>query len=115
MRTLFAVLPVFLLALPLAAADVDGKWEASTQGQKLSFQFQADGPSLTGTVSFNSERGTPIRRGSIEGDQISFLIGRGKMNFIYTGTVSSGEIAFKRGVEGDPQGRTESFTATRPK
>ena len=55
MRIFPIVAGVCMMAATLAAAGVDGKWEATVQSprgeQQYTFVFKADGESLTGTVN----------------------------------------------------------------
>lgn len=110
-------LPTLLLlaaaaALPCFAADVTGKWTAQVPGrdgaaQETTFAFKQDGEKLSGSVT--SPRGErAISDGKVTGDSLSFSIEtqRGKQTF--TGTISGGEIKFKR--EGG-QGQPREFTA----
>jgi hypothetical protein len=106
---------LFLCGLALAsvsfAADVTGKWTAQVPGrngdQETTFTFKQEGDKLTGTM--NRPQGeAAIADGKVSGESISFTVEtqRGKQNF--TGTISGGEIKFKR--EGG-QGQAREFTA----
>jgi hypothetical protein len=109
-----------LLALTALAADVNGKWVAQVPGRggqtrEVTFNFKADGNTLTGTVT--TPRGdSEISDGKIEGDTISFSqnleFGGNQVKLLYKGTVSGDEIKFTRSREGG-QGRTQEFTAKR--
>lgn len=102
------------------AADVNGKWVAQVPGRggqtrEVTFNFKADGSTLTGTVT--TPRGdNPISDGKVEGDNISFTqtleFGGNEVKLLYKGTVSGDEIKFTRSREGG-QGRTQEFTAKR--
>ena len=109
-----------LLALTAFAADVNGKWVAQMTGRngqtrEVTYNFKADGNTLTGTVT--TPRGdTEISDGKIDGDTISFSqimeFGGNQVKLLYKGTVSGDEIKFTRLREGG-QGRTQEFTAKR--
>jgi len=109
-----------LLALTAFAADVNGKWVAQMTGRngqtrEVTYNFKADGNTLTGTVT--TPRGdTEISDGKIDGDTISFSqimeFGGNQVKLLYKGTVSGDEIKFTRSREGG-QGRTQEFTAKR--
>lgn len=102
-----AVLFLVLGSVSALAANVNGKWTAdfTTQAgaQKYTFEFQADGATLTGKAV--SEHGNAaIRNGKVDGDTISFvevLSKDGKdMEINYTGKISGDEIKFVRTMNG---------------
>ena len=101
----------FALAAVSYAADVTGKWTAQVPGrngdQETTFTFKQEGDKLTGTMK-RPQGETAISDGKVSGDAVSFTVEtqRGKQNF--TGTISGGEIKFKR--EGG-QGQAREFTA----
>ena len=109
-----------LLAVTALAADVNGKWVAQMTGRngqtrEVTFNFKADGNTLTGTVT--TPRGdTEISDGKIDGDAISFSqnleFGGNQVKLLYKGTVSGDEIKFTRSRDGG-EGRTQEFTAKR--
>lgn len=109
-----------LLALTALAADVTGKWTAQVPGRggqtrEATFNFKADGNTLTGTVS-GRMGDTPISDGKIDGDQISFTqtmeFGGNSVKLIYKGTVSGDAIKFTRTRDGG-EGQGQEFTAKR--
>lgn len=116
------ILAVLSLTAALAlGADATGKWVASVQGRggqarEVTYNFKADGSSLTGTIS--GMRGPmEIFDGKIDGDNISF---KTKAEFNgntvitnYQGVVSGDEIKFTQTREGGERGR--EFTAKRVK
>ena len=77
-----------LSAAPVAAQELSGSWEISSEGrrgpQTMTFEFAQDGEELTGTVtlSFGGRRGgggggggaqtIEIADGTVEGDHFSF-------------------------------------------
>ena len=98
-------IPVFLLALllcaaPAFAADVDGKWSgtvATPNGDfPVSFEFKADGATLTGSTSSPDGGQVAIKNGKIEGNKITFLVsldfGGMTIDLSYSGVVSPTEI-----------------------
>ena len=109
-----------MLALTALAADVTGKWTAQVPGRggqtrEATFNFKADGNTLTGTVS-GRMGDTPISDGKIDGDQISFTqtmeFGGNSVKLIYKGTVSGDAIKFTRTRDGG-EGQGQEFTAKR--
>jgi hypothetical protein len=106
--TLFArVALAALLAVAAFAADVDGKWKATTnmggQSREITFDFKADGDKLTGTMT--GPRGpVDISDGKVKGDDISFVVVRNfqgnEMKINYKGKVAGDEIKFNVEVAG---------------
>jgi hypothetical protein len=96
-------------ALILHAADVSGIWLGSMTGgrrnqiQDFAFQFIQKGTTLTGKL-YLDYGSTPILKGTIEGDQISFQVvareqAGNEINqavFRFTGTLKDGEIEITR-------------------
>jgi hypothetical protein len=97
---------VALAVMPMAAADIAGKWTASfdTQigKQNYTYDFVVNGTTLTGKIkSDNGE--SDVLEGKVEGDKVSFaelLKFQGMdIRITYTGTVvSADEIKFTRNV-----------------
>jgi hypothetical protein len=84
---------VLILAAPVFAADVTGKWKATMAeaGMELIFTFKADGGTLTGTVS--GQMGEfPISEGKVDGNNISFTVATDQMKVLHKGVVSGDEI-----------------------
>jgi autotransporter translocation and assembly factor TamB len=111
-----------LMVSSALAADVDGKWTAQMPGRdgntmEVTFNFKADGATLTGTVS-NPRGEAPIKEGKVDGDNISFAQtferGGNSMKIIYKGTVSGDTIEFTRARDGG-EGQAQKFTAKRAK
>jgi len=109
-----------LLTLTALAADVSGKWTAQVprpggQTREATFNFKADGNTLTGTVS-GRMGDMPIADGKIDGDAISFTqtleFNGNTVKLLYKGTVSGDEIKFTRTREGG-EGEPQTFTAKR--
>lgn len=126
MRILSLLAGVCLMAATLAAAGVDGKWEATVQSprgeQQYAFLFKADGETLTGTVTGGRGGEAAIEDGKIQGDAISFKqnlsFGDRSITFLYSGKIAGDTIEFTRKAEGGPgggPGREAAFTATRAK
>src|SRR5690606_26169271 len=110
----------------LAAAGVDGKWEATVESprgeQQYAYMFKADGESLTGTVNGGRGGESALEVGKIKGDAISINQNRSfgdlSITFVYSGKVAGDSIEFTRKAEGGPgggPGREATFTATRAK
>ena len=87
-----------LLSLAVAA-DVSGKWKAEFTtpdgtARVNTFTFKVDGGNLSGTVSGGQDE-TPITKGKITGDDISFTAERPFGTFTYAGKIGASEIQFK--------------------
>jgi hypothetical protein len=110
MRRLPVLTIGFLVSvLILHAADVSGIWLGSVTGgrrnqiQDFAFQFIQKGTTLTGKL-YLDYGSTPILKGAIEGDQISFQVmareqAGNEINqavFRFTGTLKDGEIEITR-------------------
>lgn len=91
---------VLALAVPLFAADVDGRWSGtvSTPGGDfpVTFVFKADGSKLTGTMLGMDGAEIPIADGKIDGSKISFNVtldfGGMSLQILYNGVVSAEKI-----------------------
>lgn len=88
------------------AADITGKWTAMVPGrngeQETTFMFKQEGEKLTGTM--NRPQGElSITDGKVSGDTVTFSVETQRGKQTYSGTVSGGEIKFKR--EGGQQAR----------
>ncbi len=116
MRT-FALVAVLLLATGLAfGADVDGKWQTKMPGMDgnemtLTYNFKADGTTLTGSTVGPDGKEIPIKDGKIDGNNISFVVvvdfGGQEMTMKYSGTVAPDKIDLKFDMGmGDPMALT---------
>ena len=82
------------------AAPVDGKWtgmfDTPNGPVQVSFTFQADGTTLTGSSTGPDGNVLPIKNGKVDGDKIAFAIdvdfGGMPFTFAYTGIVMSDQI-----------------------
>jgi len=111
-----------VLAIAAFAADVTGKGTASVPGRdgqtrEVTYNFKAEGSTLTGTTTGRGGQERPISDGKIDGDNISFKV---KMEFQgnsvvmnYAGKVAGDEVKFTQTREGGGQSR--EFTAKRAK
>ena len=105
-RTWLAIVLVAIMVVPMAAADITGKWTASfdTQigKQNYTYDFVVKDSKLTGKMK--SDMGeSDVLEGKVEGDKVSFaelLTFQGmEIRITYTGTVvSADEIKFTRNV-----------------
>ena len=105
-RTWLALVLIAIMVMPMAAADITGKWTASfdTQigKQNYTYDFVVKDSTLTGKMK--SDMGeSDVLEGKIEGDKVSFgelLVFQGmEIRITYTGTVvSADEIKFTRQV-----------------
>ncbi len=71
---------VALIALPVLAADVTGRWKAEFETQiglqKYTYDLKAAGAALTGTATvevMGENRTSEIKEGKITGDQVAFV------------------------------------------
>jgi hypothetical protein len=114
MRVRTALLTVFVMAFVAAfatvgrAADVDGKWEGSIQGPQgdfaLTFEFKADGDTLTGSVESAMGK-VDISNGKIKDKALSFDVKLDDGSVItHEGTLDGDTIAIKsHGPFGDAE------------
>jgi hypothetical protein len=101
------VTTLMLAMLPLAAADLTGKWNvdldiAGNQFKPV-FVLKQDGAAVTGTVLFNEEE-TPLK-GTVDGESVKLeydtVYNGEKYHLVYTG---------KLDAEGSIQGDTDAGT-----
>jgi len=93
---------VLVLSIMLAtawAADITGKWKGSMdtggQAMDLGFNFKADGSTLTGTSIGPQGEEYPISDGTIQGDDIAFVVkvtGQMEMTIKYKGKIAGDQI-----------------------
>ena len=105
-RPWLAIVLVAIMVMPIAAADITGKWTASfdTQigKQNYTYDFVVKDSQLTGKMK--SDMGeSDVLEGKVEGDKVTFaelLVFQGmEIRITYTGTVvSADEIKFTRNV-----------------
>jgi hypothetical protein len=103
-------LAVVLFAVPMFAADVDGKWtgSVSTGGAvfPVSFTLKADGAKLTGSSTGPDGTEVQIKDGKIDGANLSFTVtfDFGGMPFLisYKGVLAGEEIKVTADVLGMP-------------
>jgi hypothetical protein len=122
MKKLFLTLALFAAAIPALAADATGKWSAVVQGPQgdftLTFNFKAEGESLTGTTGNDFTGDVAIANGKVAGDTISFDVtfdfGGNLATFHYKGEVGADAIEFTRTANGDgPWAGERKLTAKR--
>jgi hypothetical protein len=103
------LLALALSAIALPAADLSGYWLGSaTTGRRnqiidFAFQFTVKGSTLTGKA-YLDYGSTPILKGVVEGDKLSFEIVAREQNgneinesvFKFTGVMKDGEIELTR-------------------
>lgn len=109
---LLGVLALLLVtALPVAAADLVGRWTAEFDTpigvQKYVYVFKKTGDALTGEATYEHSMGkgtVPLKDVKIDGDKVTFSESQpfqgGELLITYTGTLSGDEIKFTR-VVGD--------------
>ena len=110
MRFVALVTTILVLALPVFAADVDGKWTgnvATPNGDlPVNFTFKADGEKLTGSTMGFDGSDVAISDGKVDGKNITFKItfDLGGMPFVlnYKGVVAPAEIKLTAEAAGMP-------------
>ena len=113
MKVSLIAIAVLLLAVPVFAADVDGKWTGSlsTPGGDfpVSYTLKADGTKLTGTSTGIDGSEIAIKDGKIDAANISFSVTLdfGGMPFTinYKGVVAADQIK----MSGDFGGQAMDF------
>lgn len=108
MRFSAIVLAILLVAAPVFAADVDGKWVGSVAGPggeiPVSFTFKADGDKLTGSTASPDGMEIAIKDGKVEGSNITFVVALdfGGMPFTinYKGVVAPEQIKLSADIFG---------------
>ncbi len=96
-----------VIANRLRAEGPDGKWVGEAPGPQgpmaFELELEADGDTLTGTVSAGPAGAVEIQEGKVSGDEVSFvqLMRRGdfEMRFEYAGKVSGDEMELTRRVQ----------------
>jgi opacity protein-like surface antigen len=101
-----------LIAAPAVAADITGTWVGEFQGgmggggqaMKITFNFKADGSTLTGTNIGPRGDEREIIDGKIDGDNVSFAVKidmmGNEMTINYKGTVAGDEMKLTMEFEG---------------
>ena len=120
-RDSFLFLPALLimLAFPILAADIAGKWTASFDTQvgvqNYTYTFKVDGAKLTGTTESQFGK-SEITEGTVKGDEISFVENLdyqgSPLRIEYKGKITGDEIKFTRKVADTA---TEELVAKRAK
>ena len=108
--SLFMMCAVLLAAVPARAADIDGKWSGSLDtpmgAVQIGFNFKADGPTLTGTMTGPDGGDIAIKNGKIDSDKISFVVsidfGGMALDLNYTGVVKPDTVQMTLDVMGMP-------------
>jgi hypothetical protein len=98
-----------LLAVPIFAADVSGKWSGSfgsdsSSSQPIYLIVKQDGGRLTGSGGPSSSDQRPIQNGKVEGDRLTFEIEAGKGTLVFDLRTVRNEL------EGDLQLRSPEGT-----
>ena len=120
-QLVFVAAVLMVVALPLRAADVSGRWTATFNTeigeQSYTYEFVVKGTVLTGTAKGNLVGESKITDGKVDGDKISFVENASFMEMPirieYTGQMTSAdEIKMTRKVLDIA---TESLVAKRVK
>src|SRR6185436_4772616 len=101
---------VLLFAVPVFAADIDGKWSGSitTPGGEfpVSYTLKADGTKLTGTTTGPDGSEIKITDGKIEGANVSFTVtldfGGMPFTIAYKGVLATDQMKMTAEVAGMP-------------
>src|SRR5579864_2306264 len=102
-----AILMMALVVLVGArAADVDGKWKGSLEGQngsrELTFSLKADGGKLTGSVAGLLDKVLEINDGKVQGSTVTFSVMSewegNPVKLVYKGELAGDEIRFTMGT-----------------
>lgn len=110
MKVRAMVLGIVLAAVTAFAADVDGKWTGAVNTPNgdlpVSFEFMAEGATLSGSMLGMDGMKIPIKDGKVDGSNISFSVTLdfGGMPFTlnYKGVVASDQIK----LSGDANGQS---------
>lgn len=105
-RRLICVGLLALCAVPAAAQDASGIWNASiktAQGDlPLVIELAADGKTLTGTFSNHFMPKIPIRDGTVSGNKLSFTLILASVTLAYEGVLDGDTLTLTHKVtEGD--------------
>lgn len=119
MKIFASVLIVLMIGAVAYAADVDGAWAGTVSGPAgdfpVSFNFKANGATLTGTSMGPDGADVAIKDGKIDGNTITFNVtfDFGGMPFMlsYKGVVSSDQIK----MTGEAFGMPFEFTLKKAK
>ena len=115
-KTLVVTTLFLAVSIGALAADVAGMWTAQVPGRNgtrdTKFTFKVDGDKLTGTMSDGQGGTVAIADGKVSGETVSFTITTERGKRTYTGTISGGEIKFKRQGGQNPQEFTAKRTTT---
>ena len=120
-------LALAVIALPAAAQDVAGKWNATMESpmgeMSMSFEFMVESDELKGTTTNDFMGELPISDGKVDGNELSFKVAMeggpgGAMTMTYTGVLEKDEITLTMGFEdggaaGGPPGGMPPLTLTR--
>ena len=101
------ILLLALLILPLAAADISGKWsfaiDLGGQSGTPKFTFEQKGEALTGTYS--GQLGESKLKGTVKGGQVEFQFETSGIVVVYKGAiVSAAEMKGSADYGGQAQG-----------
>jgi hypothetical protein len=105
----FAVLALLIAALPAAAGDLVGQWNAEFDSpigvQKYVYEFKKTGDALTGQATYDHSLGkgtSPLKNLKVEGDKVSFeeplSIEGNEITITYSGTLAGDELKLTRNV-----------------
>jgi hypothetical protein len=98
MKKLFALFAL-LLAIPVFAADINGKWKATSEGpdgqtMEITFEFKVAGAEITGTASgpMGDMKLTEIK---LDGDNLSFAVENDMGKIMHKAVVKGDDMTIK--------------------
>lgn len=93
-----AIFMSLTMAAAAFAADVTGKWKATTEGpngsMEITFDLKVDGNRITGKA-ITGMGDMPITECRIDGDNITFTVETDQLKVTHKGTVSGNEMKLK--------------------
>jgi len=100
MKMRVLMLAILLVATPVFAADIDGKWAgtmATPMGDfPIAFNFKAEGAKLTGAMIGMDGMEIPIANGKVDGNMVAYTVtldfGGMPLEMIYKGVVTGDSL-----------------------
>src|SRR5262245_22667920 len=93
-----------LSAVLFAQGSFDGQWETTMPGQRgndvVLFDFRTDGTKLTGTIRRNQPAQSTPLEGTVDNQNIKFVISSGNKTITFQGKLAGDQIEFVREAKG---------------
>ena len=94
---------MFLFAIPVICAEIDGEWVGIVDGMdgkplELSYRFKVEGEKLLGLIE-SRLGGGQISDGKIDGKNIEFTLNAGETIILNNGTLSGDKIHLTETIE----------------